>query len=567
MLLMVVTIAVYAAYSPSSVNQFVYDDQVYIVENVHVSTGLSPANIVWAFTHFHRSNWHPVSWISHMIDVSLFGLAPGGHHLTSILLHIVNSLVLFLVLVTMTAEFWRSALAAMLFALHPLNVESVAWIAERKNLLSMFFMLMTILAYYRYVRGHSRYWYIASIAAFAFGLMSKPSIVCLPFLLLLLDYWPLRRLWVSRSQANGTKPPNSRPVSILLEKLPFFVLTLFSCITTLLSQESGRALVPLTALGIDERFASASLSYVKYISKAFFPRDLAAFYPAHDLTQWGHPLCALLSIAMLTIAAFALAKKLPWFAVGWLWFCGAAAPVIGLVQVGQQSMADRYMYAPGVGLAIIAAWASGHIARRLRTSRATWLICAVWTVLLAVLGLSTYRQTQYWKNDTTLFVHADSVTKNNFSACLNAGCGLMETGHHRDALTYFRKAIRIDPTSSAGYNNAASVLYRLGNRNEAMTYINLGLRISPLDTKALALRALFWSQLGDYDRALADLDMILRQNPNDVEALYNSGVALARQSRIDEAIRYFAKAITVCPEHAPARNARAALTAQRDKEP
>ncbi|MBN2124387.1 MAG: tetratricopeptide repeat protein [Deltaproteobacteria bacterium] len=447
-----------------------YDDYEYVVQNPHVRYGITPRGLVWAFTSFHSGNWHPLTWISHMVDCELFGLNPGAHHFTGLLLHVASSLLLCRVLFRMTGALWRSVLVAVLFAVHPLHVESVAWVAERKDVLSTLFWMLTIWAYHRYVDGPRAGRYLLTLLFFTLGLMAKPMLVTLPFVLLLLDYWPLGRA-VPGARRSGSPWP-----SLIREKAPFFALSLASCVVTLLAQIQWEAM--LLPVSFPDRAANALVSYAAYMVKTVWPQPLAVFYPHPGdglaATQVGG---SILLLACVSLLALGLLRRHPYLLVGWLWYLGTLVPVIGLVQVGAQGMADRYTYVPLIGLFVMFSWSMERLASWNPRARAgVLLVCGLIT---AALFLRTLFQVPYWKNGVTLFEHAIRVTRDTSLIRNNLGNALARQGRIAEAEMNYREALRIGPDVAAVHNNLGNVLLEQGRLKEAVEHYRWALEIRP----------------------------------------------------------------------------------------
>ncbi len=452
----------FAVYWPVLRHGFVsYDDQPYVTENVHVQAGLTKASVIWAWSTFHASNWHPVTWLSHILDCQMHGLKAGGHHFTSLLIHVANVVLLFAVLRRMTGAMWRSAVVAALFAWHPLHVESVAWVAERKDVLSTLFWLLTMAAYASYVESQRRRpgaklqiqgRYILALLFFALGLLSKPMVVTLPLVLLLLDYWPLHRITFSAARnAQGKEGSETRgpPAGLtwrelVMEKTPFLVLTVLSCIVTLVAQRAGGALASTGVVPPALRLTNAVVSYVRYVEKIFWPQKLAVFYPLPTAWPWELVAAAAVFLAAVSIAAIVERRRRPYLCVGWFWFVGTLAPVIGLVQAGLQAMADRYTYVPSIGLFIVAAWGGAELAAK--WSPGKWAPAAVASAA-ALTGclVLTHIQLQYWKDSVVLFQHALAVTGPNSVACINEGAALAAQGALAEGITQLREGIQLNP--------------------------------------------------------------------------------------------------------------------------
>jgi hypothetical protein len=505
-----------------------YDDDNYVTENRHVQSGLTPANVIWAYSNFKPSYWMPLVWLSFMLDFELYGLNPGGYHLTNLLLHIINTLLLFLIFRRMTGAVWKSAFIAALFALHPLNVESVAWVAERKNVLSTCFWMLTILAYIYYVARPSIKKYLLILLTFTLGLMAKPIVVTLPFVLLLLDCWPLERFqpdqWLGsnhspRSKSSSAPERRTSSLRLVLEKTPLFVLATIVGVMTFLAQQSSGAAKSMGQYPLTDRIANAVVSYASYMGKMIWPQNLAVFYPhpGNSLPVWQITGAALLLISV-SFVVMRSARQYPYFLVGWLWYLGTLVPVIGLVQSGDQGMADRFTYVPLIGLFIMITWGASEL---LKTWRHRGMILAVTaSTLLLTFAICSALQVRYWKNDTTLFTHALEVTENNFLAQNNLGAAMAREGRLDEAIVHFGEALRISPNYVRAHYNLGLALAKKGRLDEAIVHYSEALRLEP-----------------DYPDALNGL-----------------GVALARQGRIEEAIVYFAAALKINPDYAPARS-------------
>jgi tetratricopeptide (TPR) repeat protein len=493
LLLALITLALYW---PATHFDFInYDDPDYIVYNPPIQHGITGAGLAWAFKTNHASNWHPLTWISHMADCALYGLNPAGHHLTNILFHTVNVVLLFLVLWQLTGAQWRSALVAALFAWHPLHVESVAWVSERKDVLSAFFWFLTMAAYGRYAKG-SKVYYCAALFFFALALLSKPMAVTLPFVLLLLDFWPLKR--------------RAMP-GLLLEKIPFFILAALDCLATLWAQTGANSVVSFGALPFLERIANALVSCVLYLWKTLWPANLALAYPySHIWIFWP---AAGAAILLLVISAFAIlrARRQPSLIVGWLWFLGTLTPVIGLVQAGIQPMADRYSYVPLIGIFIMAVWAiPGAWAR---WPRPGLVFSAVVAGVLGFLLAGTEEQLQYWRNSVALFSHTVAVTGDNILAEYNLGEALARQGDETEAIVHYQKALAIEPNRVEAHYNF-----------QTQTHYNLGL---------------IFRERKQWPAAEAQFRACLRDDPNLARAHYNLGVALNAQGRVNDALEQF----------------------------
>jgi hypothetical protein len=457
-----------------------YDDDGYVTANPHVLGGLTWKGVAWAFTALHKSNWHPLAWLSHMADVELFGLDAGMHHLTNLLLHAADSVLLFVALSRMTGARGRSWFVAALFAVHPLHVESVAWVAERKDLLSAFFFLLTLLAYRAYVRSGSLRNYALVFFSFLCGLMAKPMVVTLPFVLLLLDGWPLGRMRGVGSGPEG-KRAGLRPfLPLVLEKVPLFLLSAASAAVTWAAQARGGAVVSPEVFPVLVRFANAILSCAGYLWKAVWPVRLAVCYP-HPWESGGAAAwkiaAAALFLGAVSAGAFRSRIRSPWLAAGWLWYLGMLVPVIGLVQVGRQAMADRYTYLPLIGVFVAAVWSIGERFRRLRTGRLPSIF--VGSILLLALAADARVQAAVWKDDLALYRHALAVTAANWVVEYNLGDALFRRGMAGEAIPHFREAVRLRPDFVTMRVNFAFVLESAGRRDEAEAQYREALRRQP----------------------------------------------------------------------------------------
>jgi protein O-mannosyl-transferase len=559
-------------YWPLTTHDFVsYDDGIYITENPHVNTGLNWPNIAWAFQTGYAGNWHPLTWISHLVDVQWFGLRPGWHHLVNILFHSANTVLLFLLLNRMTGAIWRSAFVAALFGWHPLHVESVAWASERKDVLSAFFFMLTVMAYVKYaakleIRNpkseasskfevrNGRVYYILALVLFGLGLLSKPMLVTVTFLLLLLDFWPLRRFQFAKYNVpSATELQNSKtpPLRLLLEKLPFFALTIASSVATFMAQKGGGAVVSLKVLSFSERLANAIVACAIYLRNIFWPANLSILYPLRaDIPV----LAVIISIVvLLAVTAWTVLRlrSSPHLAVGWFWYVGMLVPVIGLVQVGMQQMADRYTYLPIIGVFIMVAWEvptlsdSGY--------RAKALALAASLILVVCLAL-TSRQLGYWQNSETLFGHAAQVTKNNYVAFSNHGQALFKQGRVEEAIAEYEKAIALDSTLDAARLGLSEGLMQQGKFDEAILQLTKVLELNPENSAAQLQLGILRGRQGKYDEAIAALSEVLRRNPDDLAAHNNLGNVLTLQGKNEEAVKHFEKAVQISPKHASAHN-------------
>jgi Flp pilus assembly protein TadD len=522
-------LATVTVYWPVSHCEFTnYDDDHYVYKNPQVETGLTIQGVVWAFTTRYAGNWHPLTWLSHMLDWQLWAGNAGAHHLVNLLFHLVNTLLLFHVLNQMTAAPWRSGFVAALFALHPLHVESVAWVAERKDVLSTLFWMLTLWAYGRYVERFKVHgsgfkgFYGLALLFFALGLMAKPMLVSLPFVLLLLDFWPLGRArWVKPVLGDQTAVPLSR---LLMEKSPFFALTAASCAVTFWAQRLGGTIESLEYLPLGDRIANAVVSYVRYLGKAFWPDGLAVFYP---LQRWSSEAALVAVVVLFGVSAWVLwnTRSQPQFVVGWLWYLGTLVPVIGLVQAGSQSMADRYTYLPLIGLFIILAWSLPS--RLVEQPMPRTIAAATAVVLLSVCGMLSGLQLRYWQNSVALFEHALAVTEPNFVTHYNLGFALALAGRVEDALEHFKQALQIKPDNADVNYSMGLALVLLGKAPEGVSYWEQALRIKPNDAIRQYDLANVLLKLRRMPQAIEHFQQVLRINPDYIEALNNLAWLLA----------------------------------------
>jgi tetratricopeptide (TPR) repeat protein len=524
-------IVVLLAYWPVYKNGFVYDDLEYITANSHVQHGLTWDEIKWSLTSLQSSNWHPLTWISHMADCQLYGPNPAGHHITNLIFHLANVLLLFAFLSRTTGAFWPSAFVAAIFGVHPLHVESVAWVAERKDVLSTFFWLLTMLAYVRYSKRSSLGNYGLVVGLFILGLASKPMLVSLPFVLLLMDYWPLERMKKVRIRR------------LILEKIPLIILSAASSTLTYYAQQKGGALATTELYPMSVRIPNALVAYMGYISKMLWPVRLAAFYPhpGKNLPIWE---AAAAGVALILITALALwmARKRPYLAVGWLWYVGTLVPVIGLVQVGNQAMADRYAYIPLIGLFIALAW---EMSEFLRGKAAAVGACAV----LLIFAVLTRMQLPYWHDDITLYEHAIAVTRDNYVAHVNLGTVLKD---QNESIKHYREAITIKPDGFLAYHNLGSVLAEQGKLDEAIPYFRKAIRLHANYFEAYNDLGTALMHKGEYDEAYANMLRAVEVNPEYAQGHVNLGRLLDSLGQPKEAIAHFQDAIALDPEDAQA---------------
>lgn len=545
-------IATLTVYGQVINHQFIsLDDDLYILNNPRVTSGLTWEGMRWAFTTFHAANWHPLTWLSHMLDSQLFGLAPGGHHLMNALIHAINTALLYYVVRRLTGARWQSAMVAALFALHPLHVESVAWAAERKDTLSACFGLLALLAYARYAEAVSLKRYAVVAVMFALSLMAKPMLVTLPFALLLLDYWPLGRLaW---KPMDGIKSLPKSLLPLVREKLLLLALSAASSVITYMAQSRGGAVRALVEEPFSLRLANALVAYSKYILLTFWPSGLGVYYPsaAANLPAW-QVVAALALLVAVTVLAIRGAAKQPYLIVGWLWFLGTLVPVIGLVQVGGQAMADRYHYLPSIGLflALVFAVADLAAARRFRPNA----VAAAATVVLLLFAARSWQQVSLWRDSVTLFTHTLSVTSDNLVIEYNLGHTLGRQKRYDEAVTHFAAALRINPDHYDTLINMGITLADQGKPAEAIEYYRQALGVEPNSAKAHAQLALALSRQQKTAEALPHFYKAMKLDPNDADVRTNLGLALARQGKMQEAVEQQNEALRLNPNSAEAHN-------------
>jgi len=536
------------------------DDNGYVEFNDHVQHGINAETVRWAFTTFTESNWHPLTWLSHALDCQIYGIKnPGGHHVTGLIFHLLNVLLVFFLLSRMTGFPWRSAFVAALFAIHPLHVESVAWVAERKDVLSTFFWLLTMLAYVHYAEKPKAGRYILVVCLFALGLMAKPMLVSLPLVLLIMDYWPLGRF------------KTASPGKLVLEKAPLLVMTLASCAVTFIAQ-LPKAVAPLERFGVGVRVANAIVAYATYLKKMVWPTDLSAFYSHPGKTLPTEVLigsAALLIVLSAAVAVFG--RKRPYITAGWLWYVITLVPVIGLVQVGNQAMADRYTYVPLLGIFIIIAWGipdlfprseTAGVSRQARRSanrqgsqataplRLDLAIPAV--VICAILMAVTYTQVGYWKDTGTLFAHTISIFPKDASAHILVAQEFDGKDMRDEAIEEYRKALDITPKNADAQFNLGVLLAKQKQPAEAVEHFQAALRINPNHAKAHSYLGNLLTTAGQLDQAAHHLNEAIRLDPNNPQPYCYMGLLMHHMNRIRDSDSYYRKAISMKPDYAEA---------------
>lgn len=536
----------------------VVDDHQYVFQNSMVMKGLSWAGIKWAFTTMDAANWHPITWLSHMLDCSLYGLFAGGHHLTSVFLHATTTVLLFLVLKRLTGAFWPGAFVAALFAWHPTHVESVAWVCERKDILSALFMVLTIAAYGRYAAAPTARKYLLTLLLFALGLMSKPMLVTLPCVLLLLDYWPLNRLAPLPEQSQPS-PCRPRWPKLILEKIPFFLLSLLSSVLTVVAQHAGGAVQTLEQIPLSLRALNALAAYGAYLGKAIWPIHLSVFYPLPETLPVGLLLCSIAVIALGSYVVFRRRRTAPWLIVGWLWFLGTLVPVIGLVQVGSQAMADRYTYIPYLGLFIMLAWSADSLLKRLPSLKPV-LVGAASVLLLACVVRSEI-QLSYWHDSIRLFTHALSITKSSVFCEKNLSYALSEAGRGNEAIPHYEALLRLTPKDLRVRYDLGMALISAGQPAEAESQFSEALKYQPDSDKLHNSLGIALSQQGKLDPAAAEFEKAIQLNPQFPWPYLNYAAVLQRKGLAGPAVTNYTKALELQPQWAEALDKLAFLLA------
>jgi tetratricopeptide (TPR) repeat protein len=550
LLCLLLAAATLVIYNPVNHNPFVnFDDDRYVTNNVHVRSGLNGSTVRWAFTTTEQANWHPLTWISHALDCELFHLNPAGHHEMNVLFHALDVALLFLVLQYATGFTWRSLMVAALFALHPLNVESVAWIAERKTVLSMLFFLLGLLAYTWYARKPAIGRYLAVAVLYAFGLMAKPMVITFPFVLLLWDYWPLRRMFPEKDgHADCETCPASPFLWLFLEKIPLLLLSAASALITMKAQAQGGAVRSIMEYSLPVRIENAVVAYARYVAKTFWPWPLAPMYPhpGNSLPAWEVVVASLL-LLLLTGMVLA-ARRQRYLAVGWCWFLGTLVPMIGLVQVGAAAMADRYAYLPCIGIFVMLCWSVGEALDKRPFSLVLPAVPAA--AILLALAVVTHRQLDYWKDNVVLWSHTVQVTRDNFVAEDNLGGAFILAGRLDEALPHFREAVRINPWDPVGNLNLATHEQQAGNLKSAVDLYLKVVRMTPdaqLRANAYSNLGAAYRALGDQTRAKGSYELALQLNPENAHAWIGLGLTAWKAGDYGAAANLFSRALAIQP--------------------
>jgi len=555
-----------AVYAPVHNHDFLsYDDMEYVVDNPHVNAGFTKDGLVWAWTSVHQATWHPLASLSHIVDCQLFGVQPGPQHLGNVLLHVLNTLLLFGVLVRMTAQPWRSACVAALFALHPLHVESVAWISERKDVLSTFFWMLTLWSYIAYVRRPGAGRYGAVLAAYTAALLSKPMVVTLPFVLLLLDVWPLER-WGGKAAERTRRARTAEPSgggaeefrvlrlpssSLVIEKLPFLLLAAIVAVITFIVQQRAAAVVPLADSPMGDRAANVVVAYAAYLKQMVWPVGLAIFYPFEASLPGWKVAGAVGILISISLAVLWGARRRPYLLVGWLWYLGTLVPVIGFVRIGDLAMADRYAYVPLIGIFIIVVWGVPDLLGGWKYSTVACVLVA--TVVLGACAILTTRQLHFWQDSRSLFEHASAVTTDNYVAEVNLGMALAEQGEKDQAFAHVAAAVRMNPRYPVAQYALGVLLNKRGDHSAAEEHFRTALRLYPDYGQAHAGLAGTLAATGDLDGAVAHYREALRGNPDLPDVHDNLGMVLAAVGQPDAALTELAEGVRLAPHHAVAQ--------------
>ncbi len=524
-----------------------FDDELYVTKNQHVIQGITIDNIVWAFTPIktdEKAYWHPLTWLSHMLDCEIFGLNAGMHHMTSLAIHIINALLLFFIFKQMTGTLWRSAFVAALFALHPINVESVAWIAEKKNLLSTLFWMLTIIAYIYYTKRPGILKYLLLLLMFTMGLMAKTMLVTLPFVLLLLDYWPLKRVEFNKSVISR----------LVIEKIPLLLISAVIFGIVFLSLQNTGQMTHNEKIPMGLRLANIPVSYLEYISKTFWPAGLAIHYPFPNAIPFWQPVCAGIILVGITILVILLAKNEPYLFLGWFWFTGVLVPVSGIIQGGLwPEMALRWIYIPAIGLFIMLAWGWDKISTSLPGRYIINTIFAV--IILSVLSLTSMKQLTCWQNSLTLFEHTIQVTDKNPTAHLNLGTALAAKGLIKQAISQYKIVQRLKPNDKKVQTDLGNAYFRMGLLKKAIYHYRIAMHQRPDDTKALTDLANAYGADGQLTDAIIYYTRVLEIQPDNPKAHYNIGVMFYKNYQYDEALTHFQTAIRLKPDYDNAKKA------------
>jgi tetratricopeptide (TPR) repeat protein len=541
LVILFLTFGVLVAFWPLNQCGFVnIDDPVYVTENPHTLSGITLQGLRWAFSTFHAGFWHPLTWLSLMMDYQLYGLNPGGYHLTNLLLHIASTLLLFGLFRRLTGAIWPSAFIAAFFAFHPLHVESVAWIAERKDVLSAFFWMLTLYLYVLYTEKQVMTRYLFVCLSFVCGLMSKSMVVTLPAIMILLDYWPLGRLHL-RDLKELAKIRDIVTWPLFLEKIPFIALSVVFTMLTL------RAQLAVTHIPFFDRFGNAPVSFITYLGKTFWPTDLAVYYPfSYQLSVWQIVFACLLILTISTFV-FVLAKRCPYLLVGWLWYAITLLPVIGIIQIGEFARADRYTYLPTIGIAIMLTWSTRHIFRN-ETIRKI-ILFSVGTVAIIIMAVLTRQQCGHWIDSIALFERALKVTENNYLAHNNLGIALIEKGRYEESIHHFNDVLKLQENDAVAYYNRGNAFYSLGRYQDAIDSYSEAIRLQSDYIAAYNNRGGAYTKLGRDEMAVNDYGRAIHFDPNFAGAYFNRGNLYRKMNQQKLAIQDYDIAIKLKPYH------------------
>jgi protein O-mannosyl-transferase len=555
---LLLALTVITVYWPVKNNQFInFDDDIYVTDNENVKRGLTTGGIKWAFQFNDKGYWQPLTWLSHMADCELFGLDPTWHHIHSLVIHLANSILLFLILYRMTGRFYRSAFVTLLFAIHPLNVDSIAWIAERKNLLSTFFWMVSLLLYGEYVKRPNLSGYMLTLISFLLGLMVKPMLVTLPFVFLLFDFWPFKRTRYFLHQGRGFETTEGEKLTfqktatlkLIIEKIPFFVLSFGAVGVAILSTQHIDNMVAADTVPMTLRIGNALVSYVSYIDKMILPFHLAVYYPFPETVSLWSALGAGVFLVVVSVLFLGYSNNRPYLVVGWFWYLGTLIPVIGIVQGGLwPAMADRWAYVPLIGLFIIISWGLTDIAVKWH-HRKTALIILAFSIIVYFTA-ATRIQLQHWENSAVLFEHALAVTKNNYVVQNNLGNALAKGGNLHDATTHYREAIRLRPDYAKAYNNLGIALAKQGKIKDAIRQYSVAIRLNSNYAQAYNNLGASLTEQGEIKEAIQKYNRALELKPYYAEAHNNLGVALKKQGHTTEAAEHYYKALRLDPWYA-----------------
>jgi tetratricopeptide (TPR) repeat protein len=588
-IILFLAVMILAVYWPVQQYKFInYDDTGYVTKNDLVRSGISVTGVKEAFYTFQMGNWHPLTMISHMLDWQLFGNKAGGHHWMSVIIHIFNTVLLFLFLRMATGTIWRSAFVAALFAVHPINVESVAWISERKNVLSTFFCILTMILYVWYTKSPDWKRYFPVLFSFSLGLMSKPMLVTLPFVLLLMDYWPLKRTVIKTRNGNQEElsaliVKKQKMRFLIIEKIPLFFLSAISAFITLYAQKAVSAVMALESFPIPYRIGNAVISYVSYIRKMFWPLDLAVFYPFNYTMSSSHVILGVLLIVAITIFVCIYFRRFPYFTVGWFWYLGTMIPVIGLVQVGSQAMADRYAYVPFIGLFVMLTWGLASYFKKIVQTK---ILIIIPILIISTLIIVTHLQLKNWRDSYTIFYHAVNVTKNNAFAHSALAGELLIRNQTKEAMIHAQKSLELNPKSydtlirlawaysnnnepekaiealrkaieintkvPRAYDDIYNIYIRMGKKKEALDEYRNALKVNSNNPELYTKYGDALASQGYHDDAIMQYNEALRVKPDDISANYNLGMALLQKSDTEGALKQFQKVIVLQPQYADA---------------